>query len=236
MLAGALCCWTKASRGIIAHRGELMLPKINDMLYMQLERSPEEATYKARVTELDDERIWMEVPLCEETGKFGLFPIGEELDVFFSRNDGIKWHFRSRVEGKRNEAIRMLSIRKPNPDDMAKMQRRNYLRVQAQLETAVSTVDGVPFLACTEDVSGGGVSLTAAPKWGLREGQLLQCWLAVPFRNGTIEHIPFTGEIVRVRPLHEERNLIMMKFGQIAELDQQKLIRFCFERQIDARK
>jgi c-di-GMP-binding flagellar brake protein YcgR len=27
-----------------------------------------------------------------------------------------------------------------------------------------------------------------------------------------------------------------MKYGKIAELDQQKLIRFCFERQIDARK
>lgn len=101
MLSGALCCWTPASRGIIAHRGELMLPKVNDMLYMQLERSPEEATYKARVTELDDERIWMEVPLCEETGKFGLFAIGEELNVFA--------HGRAEMGPSRRTAAAMLA-------------------------------------------------------------------------------------------------------------------------------
>lgn len=214
-----------------------MLPNVNDILYVQLVReNTDELTYKARVTEINEQLLWMEIPLSEETGKFALFSIGEELDIYFSQSDGVKWHFRSQVMGKRQDKIPMMSIRKPETHWLTRMQRRNYLRVQAFLEMAVRTIDGVKFLSLTEDISGGGLSFTTDSKWGLREYQVLECWIAVPFRSGSIEHVPFRGQIVRIHPMEEQRQLVMLKFEQIANVEQQKLIRYCFERQLDLRK
>ncbi|MCE5169586.1 flagellar brake domain-containing protein [Paenibacillus profundus] len=214
-----------------------MLPNINDMMYMQSVRAQAgDPTYKSRVTEIDEEHLWIEIPLCEQTGKYGVFAAGEELDVYYSQEDGMKWHFRTLVTGRRQDTIRMLSIRKPEQHWLTRMQRRNYLRVQANLETAISTMDGVKFIALSEDISGGGMSFVTHPKWGLRETQLLQCWIAVSFRSGAIEHVPFTGQIVRIQPIHEERVAVMVKFEQISEVEQQKLIRYCFERQFELRK
>ncbi|MBG9736067.1 flagellar brake protein [Paenibacillus alvei] len=214
-----------------------MLPNVNDTLYVQLIREKTEGlTYKARVTEVNEQLLWMEIPLSEETGKYGLFSNGDELDIYFSQSDGTKWNFRSQVMGRRQDTIPMMSIRKPEPHWLTQMQRRNYLRIQAFLEMAIRTTDGVKFLALTEDISGGGLSFTTDFKWGLRESQVLQCWIAVPFRNGSIEHVPFTGHIVRVQPMEEHRQLVMLKFEQIANVEQQRLIRYCFERQLDLRK
>lgn len=214
-----------------------MLPNVSDTLYVQpVREEADELAYKARVTEINEQLIWMEIPLSEQTGKYGLFSNGEELNVCFSQSDGVKWHFRTQVMGRRNETIPMMSIRKPEPHLVTRMQRRNYLRVQASLEMAIRTLDGVKFLVLTEDISGGGLSFVTVSKWGLRESQIIQSWVAVPFRSGAIEHVSFTGQIVRVQPLDDERQLIMLKFDQIADVEQQKLIRYCFERQLDLRK
>ncbi|UHA72942.1 flagellar brake protein [Paenibacillus sp. 481] len=215
-----------------------MLPNVSDTIMIQSTRSQNgNPEYKARVADIDETSLWIEIPINETTGKYGFFISGEELDVYYTQIEGVKWHFSTAVIGaKQDQGVRLMGLRKPEPHWMTKMQRRSYLRVQAKLEMALRTEDGVKFLAFTEDVSGGGVSFMMDIKQELTELQKIQCWLVAPFKSGAIEHIFFVGEIIRLQSVNEEQQLVMMKFDRIADVEQQRLIRYCFERQLDLRK
>lgn len=215
-----------------------MYPKINDILYIQLDTGDEKEAkilYKSRISDIDDESIHMEVPLEEGTGKLKRLYIGDELSAYFLTDGGVKNYFNTYVLGHREDVIRMVRIKKPELEEITKIQRRSFLRVQAELEVAVSAENGGRFLTRTDDVGGGGVSLHLKPEQKLDPGTLLQCWILVPYKNGSVEHVPFEGEVVRVKELPANRSIAMLKFIKIQDMERQKLIRYCFERQFDFR-
>ena len=52
----------------------------------------------------------------------------------------------------------------------------------------------------TEDIGGGGLSIYGETGFSIAEGQKLKCWLLVPYRNSTIEHVNFEAEVVTQNP------------------------------------
>lgn len=215
-----------------------LYPKINDVLYIQLDTGDEKEAkivYKSRISDMDDESMYMEVPLQEGTGRLKKLYIGDELSAFFLTEGGVKNYFNSYVLSHHEDVIRLVRIKKPDPDQITKVQRRSFLRVQAELEVAVIAKDGTQFLTKTDDVGGGGVSFHLKPGQTITEGSLLTCWILVPYKNGAVEHVPFEGEVVRVKQLPTNRSIVMLKFNQIVDMERQKLIRYCFERQFDFR-
>ncbi|MDF2964318.1 MAG: glycosyl transferase, partial [Paenibacillus sp.] len=92
------------------------------------------------------------------------------------------------------------------------------------------------FIAMTDDVGGGGISFICDGYIPLASQQIVSCWLLAHYRNGQIEHIPFKGELVRIKPLETGKQQVMMRFAEISDRDRQKIIRYCFERQLDFRK
>ncbi|MNN01442.1 PilZ domain protein [compost metagenome] len=103
----------------------------------------------------------------------------------------------------------------------------------AELELAVKLKDNTQFIAMTEDVGGGGVSFICDSKYVINQGDLVYCWLLLPFKNGLIDHVPFEAEVVRTKKLESGRTTVMLKFVSISNLERQTLIRYCFERQFD---
>ncbi|OPA81418.1 glycosyl transferase [Paenibacillus selenitireducens] len=216
-----------------------MLPKVSDLVYLQVASSDEyEANreYKSRIAEMDDNNLYIEIPLDEKTGRYKPLHFGDELSVYFVAEGGIKNYFNSYVCGFRDEVVRMVAIKMPAEESITKIQRRNYLRVAAELEMAVKLMDQVRFIALTEDVSGGGLSFRCDGKWHLKPGQEISCWLLLHYRNGSVEHSHFHAEAVRVKALENGKQQVMMKFSKISDTEQQKIIRYCFERQFEIRK
>ncbi|WP_338551753.1 PilZ domain-containing protein [Paenibacillus sp. KS-LC4] len=215
-----------------------MLPKINQTLFFQIASSDEaEAAieYKARIAEVLDEGFLIENPINIQNGRMKRMFLGDELSVYFVSEDGIKHFFNSHVLGFREDVVKLVKIRRPELDQITKVQRRNFLRVAAELEIAVKTPDHVRFVALTDDVGGGGISFICDGKWQISQGQVLECWLLVPYKNGSIEHASFTAEIVRVESLETGRKQAMIKFAGINDSDRQRIIRYCFERQLEFR-
>jgi len=64
----------------------------------------------------------------------------------------------------------------------------------------------------------------------------MECWVLLPYKNGTIEHAFFKPEVVRVKKLESGRYQVMAKFIEISDSERQKIIRYCFERQLEFRK
>lgn len=216
-----------------------MLPKINQTTFLQplpIVSPEKEVTLRSRVADVDNQSIWLEIPLDEKKRKLHRPQIGEHYRIYYFTQDGVKHLFESAVTHIKQDAVSMFSIRKPNAEDISREQRRSFLRVDAQLEIAVRIGDNIRFTAVTDDVGGGGVSFQTSRKWPLVPGMLLSCWLLLTYRNGNIAHAKFEGEIVRVMSVEPENYLVMVRFQDIQEAEQQKIIQFCFERQLDMHK
>lgn len=216
-----------------------MYPKINDLLVISVDSGDEKETrveYKSRIADMDEESILIEVPIREGGGQLIKLSVGDELSIYFMTDGGVKNYFNSYVTGFKQDVIRMVKIRKPDPDSIGKIQRRSFLRVSGELEMAVSMDNDRRFLTRTDDIGGGGISFYCEPEHRVAEGDRMSCWVVVPYKNGSLEHVPFEGEIVRIKALDNGRKIVMAKFTTIADIERQKLIRYCFERQLDFRR
>lgn len=213
-----------------------MFPKVNDLVYIQVasaDKPNEEKECKSRIADVEEESFLIEVPIESGSGRIKKLYIGDELSVYFLTESGVKNYFNTYVLGFADDVVQLVRIRKPEPETITKIQRRHFLRVVAELEIAVLMKDGVRFVTHTEDVGGGGVSFNCSSEFKLAQGDQLFCWLLIPFKNGAIDHAPFEAEVVRTKKLETGRTIVMLKFVSISDLERQKLIRYCFERQFD---
>lgn len=216
-----------------------MLPKINQTTFLQPITTTDEepaSTLRSRVADMDDDSIWLEIPLDEKSRRYYRPQVGEQFRIFYFTQNGVKQVFHTEVTGLRKESITLISVRKPSPEAIQSEQRRSFLRVEAQLELAVRAGDKVRFTALTDDIGGGGLSFRTDSMWPMVPGTSLSCWLLIHYRNGNLEHAKFEGEVVRVVPVTPDKNLVMVRFQDIQEAEQQKIIRYCFERQLDMHK
>lgn len=216
--------------------------KVNQVLHLEVHAPGEETDsgkqrkYKARIADLSPDQIAIEVPIEEKTGRFALLEIGTQVSVEFKSAEGVKHYFDTEVTGRRTDAVPLIELRRPAAEEISRLQRRTFLRVPAALEVACKFREHLQFLAVTEDIGGGGLSIVCEGHLPLRTNDVLDCWLLIHFRSGAIEHVPFRAEIVRIKPQEDGNQLAMMRFAEIAEVEQQKVIRFCFEKQLEMRK
>lgn len=212
---------------------------IGQFIYLNIhsvDAAEESILYKSRIADISDDLIAMEVPIHNENGKLKRLYVGDSLSAHTITKDGVKHYFNTEVLGFREDTVRLVVIRKPAPDAITKQQRRNFLRVPVELDISIQDPT-LHLVAKTEDLSGGGLAFVCDAKYPIRQEQQLSCWLLLPFRNGQIDHVPFQAEIVRVKHREESgQQLAMLKFVQIAEGERQKIVRYCFERQLDFRK
>lgn len=222
----------------------MMLPRIGQTLRLSLVHASEERkgqTFKTRVADLKEQIVVIELPTSEKTGRTGPFPAGTECDVWYIGDDGTRYEFRTVIIGRQNENIPVLLMRLPEKNAVKRTQRRHYLRINTAVEIAVKTTDPIRryhFLARTIDLSGGGISFTCAASYRLQEKDRLQVWMSLPAKTGQVQHAFAEVEIVRCHPVEEKglHQWISGKFVQISEADRAKIVRACYERQLDLRK
>lgn len=219
----------------------MLTPGISDVIRMNIlteDQSEASKTFKSRVEGVRDNSLIIEIPLDESNGKLRAFSIGTELNCYYWGPDGSRYLFRSIVLSRENSDFPTLTISFPPQERIQRIQRRNYLRVPATIEVAVKgTGDKLyHFIAKTVDVSGGGIAITCKDQYQILVGNLLDCWIVVPLRSG-LEYIPFTGRVVRVTPpkVPGGNQTVSIMYKQIKEPDRERIIRFCYERQMAMR-
>jgi c-di-GMP-binding flagellar brake protein YcgR len=217
-----------------------MLPKVNSYLYLQvasLDEAEAQEEHKARIADIvQGEYIAMEIPINVKTGRLRRLLPGDQISVYFLSDGGVKNFFNSEVMGFKEEVIRLVLIKVPEPEAITRVQRRSYLRVPAELEVAIKLQEKLQIVLVSDDVGGGGLSFTCEGHIPFKAKEIVSGWLLLHFKNGQVDHMPFKAEVVRIKPLETGRQLIMCSFTDIADPERQKVIRYCFERQLDFRK
>ena len=215
-----------------------MFYDINTSLVLETVDESEKRVYKARIADIKNDSLYIEMPLNNETNRIEAPLLGTKLKVWFQTPDRARANFDTEVIGKVRENIAMLIVAKPLNEDIQKNQRRDFVRVPAIVEAAIDlqTKDGnISFVCKTDDISGGGFSIKYNSSIKITIAQQGKAWLVLPKKNKNIIHALVDIEVVRTKYPENPNHLAWasFRFKNILESERSKIIQYTFERQID---
>ncbi|MFC0271579.1 flagellar brake protein [Metabacillus herbersteinensis] len=207
---------------------------IGDVLLLETKDLTNEKL-KCKLVERKGNQLYIDYPINEKTGRTAYLMMGTELYVSFVRKDQNAFKFQSEVTGRLKENIPMISLTFPGDDQVIRIQRREYVRVDTNIDIAIHSLNDEfqPFTAVTSDLSAGGTAIIIPRESPLNNGQEVNVWFSLPFQNGNIEHLNVKSKVIRILPgEHPGYNKLPLQFLNIEEKAQQTVIRFCFDQQI----
>lgn len=219
-----------------------MLPyKVGDMLYLHPLERDGDGRYKARIIDVQ-QYIHVELPLRVEGKGWGRFTKGEKVEVYFFGPDQVPYSFQSRVVGHREGWISSILLEQPDAKSVIRHQQRQYVRVPCALHLKLHLVlkekeEEAHVQVQTVDLSGGGLAFVMKEAlFGIDDPVSWE--LDLPDSSGSMRTVSGQAKVKRVDP-PEEPGLAYryaLAFTEISEPDRQKIIGYCFQRQLEIKR
>lgn len=216
--------------------------EIGATIFLELQEDDEKETkpqrFRCRLVDRTETNLVIDYPINENTQKPSFFFDGTEFRASFVGNDQAVYSFDTEIVGRKKINIPVLFIKNPGEDRYTRIQRRNYVRVETSVDVAVHPTSNefAPFRSITVDISGGGCAVVIPPSKSLPEKGEIELWLALTMQSGEMVYVKTICKIIRIIKTANERERASLQFSTIADQDQQKIIRFCFERQLLLRR
>lgn len=194
--------------------------------------------FRCRIADLKENQILIDYPIDEQTGRTALLL----NDTLFMANyiaENHVFRFRTQFVRRVPGRIPMMLLRFDGEESLKQIQRRNYVRVGANLDIAVHSKDGrfSPFVTLTADIGGGGVLINLPDTVSLHPETPVVIWLCLHLRTGTDHYLSLNGRVVRVfTDKFTHKNKASIAFELENESVRQPIIRFCFDQQLASRR
>ncbi|KEO82190.1 flagellar brake protein [Tumebacillus flagellatus] len=207
----------------------MTLPKplqVVTLYHLQGDAEGGEVLYRVRVQEIQPDTLVLDSPLGPKADPVFLSP-GAKVLVGYSIADRALYLFESVVQGQGGEGLQQLFVSRPRPEEIRKLQRRNFFRVPVQVDVVIQGEDGSNTVVAVSDLSGGGFSFKRrAPL--LTVGQEA----AGMIRLARGIELEFTAHVRRVEFLAQP-NLYLhgLQFTRILDAHRKRIVQYCLERQ-----
>lgn len=191
--------------------------------------------FKCRLVDRGDGIFIIDQPINEETKRPGYFYDGTEFEAWFVGKDQAVYTFETEILSRRNGTIPTIVIRDPGKENLIRIQRRNYVRVDTLIDVAIHPIEGEfsPFTTGSIDLSGGGLAVGLPKGVTLEPNKEVLCWLALHLQTGEVLYIRTICSVIRTFvKFPEKRERASLQFLSIDDLERQKVIKFCFEKQL----
>ncbi|WP_017755605.1 flagellar brake protein [Calidifontibacillus oryziterrae] len=212
---------------------------IGDKIFIELKYSEERQRFKCKVVEKKDNYLFIDYPINEKTGKTAFLLDGTEIKVSFYAKDSAIYMFDSEILARKKANIPMLVINYPGNDKLVRIQRREFVRVDANVDVAVHPLNAEfeAFTTVTADISAGGASIILPPKHQLKPQTEFMCYIVLPLSNGEYFYIKTLSKIIRIiNGTGGSRDKAPIQFVDLNETQKQQITRYCFDRQLMDRK
>lgn len=214
-----------------------LLPRVNQIIYLSLDKG-ENYNLKSRVADINKNGISINLPIEIDSGRVINIEQGTEVKVLYTSNDLGQFIFETKLIGKEKDQVALIILERPSNFD--RIQRRDYIRVPTSVETSFKIKnheDEGWHITKTSDLSGGGMQLLLHTASKVATNQFIEGWLVLPYNNGAIEHIKYQGKIVRAQLNKITSSAwLSIQFLEFEEHVREKIIRYCFEKQVEMRK
>lgn len=209
--------------------------KVGMVIYLRTEDVDQSVDeYKSRVLDIEDGFIMIDYPIHVETGRTTFFIDGTQLQVTFTNDAKVSYRFQTEIEGRRLAEVPMLQLTHQGEASYVKVQRREFVRVDATLDVAVGLNARILHLVST-DISAGGLALNLPTLDALGEGVIVSLLIVLPFARREIEYVRTKAQVIRVFEKNQ-RAIASLEFLSLSDTDRQQVIQFCFERQLLLKK
>jgi len=203
--------------------------------------SKSKGLYFTQITRFEDDKIQIQTPFNHTDQLIELIR-ENEVSVYVYNDSKELYMFPSKVIVESGK----LCVIKPNPNDVQKVQRRQFFRIQTSAvvklepvqeetdpqspETAEDKPEMIDYF--TYDISGGGISLKGADPVLFKVKDEIKGLLYLDNVDERRE-VPFTAQIVRFD--NHPGSLCCLNFTNIREADRNAVIRFCIKKQSEQR-
>ncbi|SFK01032.1 c-di-GMP-binding flagellar brake protein YcgR, contains PilZNR and PilZ domains [Halobacillus dabanensis] len=211
--------------------------KVGTPLTLELHKPEEEEShrYKCKLVDYDLNNIYIDYPIHMETGRTGFFLEGTQFHASFVGRDQSVYWFKTKVVARKKMNIPVIALPFPGMDELRRIQRRKYVRVEASVDVAVEG-EHAAFPTVTQDISGGGLMILQPAGDLLIQGEIIQLTVVVPMNSGDTHYREMTGKVIRTIEANETQPArVSVEFIEIPEKDRQLIIRYCFEQQMQSR-
>ncbi|MCY0874984.1 MAG: PilZ domain-containing protein [Firmicutes bacterium] len=215
-------------------------PVLGQTLYV--EQAGAENRGHARLLDLSETAYYIDLPMV--LGSSVLLP----LDLFLTLRltyrsaKGTMYYFDASVLRRGLvDQLPCLLISRPQVQDIVRVQRRAFARIEVPIDLSVLCVrdQGEPKLitvrTVTRDISGGGLSFCTRRNLGIGRADPVTLKLSFVDDAGQSSTLTAKGEITRVERDDTGRYTYSMKFIDIKDAAQQKLVQYVFRLQLKER-
>lgn len=195
--------------------------------------------YRCRVVEKKGDKLYIDYPINEQTGRTVFLIDGTQLKASFVGKDNTVYLFETGVIGRYKQTIPMIILTYPGKDGLVRIQRRQYVRIDTAIDVAVHPINKefYPFVTVTSDISAGGALLILPKNSNVKAGLHIHTWFVLPLLSGEYSYLKLTSRVIRIVPGENgERDKASLELIEVKEHERQLLIKFCFERQLLSRK
>lgn len=193
--------------------------------------------YSCKIIDRTDEELIIDYPIHTTTKKTVFFSVGSTFSASYTSNDNAVIQFRTEIIRKVKLNIPGIAITLPEMEEMKRIQRREFVRIDATLDVAVHSRNRTfePFTTMTTDISGGGLSLITSDNSPFNLGDVLDLWLVLYNKTGKYQYVYSAAKIVFIQT-RDKIHTLSVKFVSIDPKEQQRIIGYCFDKQREARK
>ncbi len=190
--------------------------------------------YPSRIENVGKDKITLASPMRNRVPIY--VRIGTEVSIWFWDNVAI-YTFNAVAISNDHEGVALFTIRKP--DKIERVQNRDYVRVQTNIEVAVRITrddDEELVVHCkTRDLSGGGMMLVLTKHIHVKKDA--DVYLEFDLDS---ERIQSMGLIVwndwELDSEGIERNILGVKFTTLTESNRQNIVKYVYKKQIELRR
>ncbi|WP_164218986.1 flagellar brake domain-containing protein [Virgibacillus sp. YIM 98842] len=214
--------------------------KIGTLLQLEykMDGVSEVLKYYCKIIDRNDRYLFIDYPVNEKTKKTELLPKGAHFFAAYIGKDQSVYRFRTELVSKVSLNIPALAIKLPNKEDLKRIQRREFVRVKSAVDIAVYSDNNSfsPFTTVTDDISGGGMSIIVPDGINLELSKDIWIWMVLEMYNGEYQYHNIKAVFVHINKLNRGICIASLRFTALKQEIRQQIIRYCFEKQREARK
>ncbi|WP_235849072.1 MULTISPECIES: flagellar brake protein [Bacillaceae] len=212
--------------------------KVSNTIYLEIMDSMEKKKrFRSKIHDLIGQQIFIDYPIDEETLKTRSFIEGDKFKVWFLGKDEAVYSFKTEVIGKVERKFPMLILKDPGKDEYKRIQRRQYVRIDTFIDVAIQPIEQIfqPFTSTSIDISAGGMAVSLPDNHPMTEKDEVVLWFPLNLQSSDMIYIKVKAKLVRII-LSEGRLKGSFQFIELDEKMRQKIVRYCFEKQLSLRK
>lgn len=187
--------------------------------------------FKSRVSDFDEQYLYVEVPIHVETGRELDVRVGDVLTIEYVASGSEVYRYSSPVLGLSYIPTPALRLIKPDEaDHLERIQRREFYRISLDAVVhVIRTKQNITEEMSGVDISGGGLAVWSKQDPAFNVNEIVRVNMVLPYIDYRLD---VQCRVIRTDYMESQHGwVVSMQFHDIPERERQQIVRYTFMRQ-----